>query len=289
MFSKAPTIRKRLQSTSKETFMYFPTSPLVTVLLTQSHILVSHLQRPGARRRCLLCLCITALSKTLLPSCNYCCGFLLPSMLLLNNFPTCSIGDSAMCPNHRFDMVYEGGKKHLTFEHLYSHFGYPVWLFFVHPYSLSHHHLAKAAFSQGFPQHQSGWVKGWGRKTNLRRLWQTGNFPIPCVMWCLYLIGVPVICVPVSGQLPAWVLGQLVLRHPRQHRRAAGREAGGPHQHHPGVERRARVHWHLEYRSLLLLSHSGARKGTTDRNMSSVDRKYMYNLLNPQNVTEISL
>lgn len=244
MFSKAPTIRKRLQSTSKETFMYFPTSPLVTVLLTQSHILVSHLQRPGARRRCLLCLCITALSKTLLPSCNYCCGFLLPSMLLLNNFPTCSIGDSAMCPNHRFDMVYEGGKKHLTFEHLYSHFGYPVWLFFVHPYSLSHHHLAKAAFSQGLPKHQSKWVTGIGKnnKCEMIETVRQCSHSKECDVMSVFNRCVPVICVPVPGQLPAWVLGQLVLRHPRQHRRAAGREAGGPHQHHPGVEGGARVH-----------------------------------------------
>jgi hypothetical protein len=51
-------------------------------------------------------------------------------------------------------------KKRLTFEHLHGHFGDPVWLLFVHPYSLSHHHLAKAAFSQGFSQHQSEWVKG---------------------------------------------------------------------------------------------------------------------------------
>lgn len=50
---------------------------------------------------------------------------------------------------------------------------------------------------------------------------------------------------PVPGQLPAGVLGQLVLGHPRQHRRPAGGEARRPHQHYPRMEGGAGVHRHL--------------------------------------------
>lgn len=51
---------------------------------------------------------------------------------------------------------------------------------------------------------------------------------------------------PVPGQLPAWVLGELVLGDAGQHGGAAGGEARGPHQHHARVHRRAGVGRHLQ-------------------------------------------
>lgn len=45
-------------------------------------------------------------------------------------------------------------QKTLTFEHLDSHFGDTAGFVFIHPHSLGHHHLPKAALSKRLPKNQ---------------------------------------------------------------------------------------------------------------------------------------
>lgn len=149
-----------------------------------------------------------------------------------------------MCPNHRFDMVYEGKKNDLHLSiftaTLVILFGFSLSIPTASPITT----WPKQPSPKGFPSTSLSGSKGEEETNKFERIVTDRQFSHSKVCYVMSVFDrcVPVIWVPVSGQLPAWILGQLVLRHPRQHRRAAGREAGGAHQHHPGVEGGARVH-----------------------------------------------
>lgn len=141
-------------------------------------------------------------------------------------------------------MKTEKGK--LTFQHFDGHLGDSVRLLFVEAERFAHHHLTEAAFAQRLPQNQSVELK------HIRRPLNTHAAPTSFKKGKKTSAG-SLGHVPVPGQLPAGVLGQLVLRHPRQHRRAAGGEAGRADQHHSGVDGGAGVHGHLRSNTLTLL------------------------------------
>lgn len=110
----------------------------------------------------------------------------------------------------------------LTFQHFDGHLGDPVRLLLVQAERLAHHHLTEAAFAQRLSQNQSAQIKSHQTVSAFRL---SRMFSLPRVAG-----GFPAL--PVPRELPAGVLGQLVLRHPRQHRRTAGGEAEGADQHH---------------------------------------------------------
>lgn len=124
-----------------------------------------------------------------------------------------------------------------TFQHLDGHLADPVGLLLVQAHGLAHHHLAEAAFAQRLPQNQPA-----GAKT---------AEPSQAGLRSPALLGGT--SLPVPRKLPARVLGQLVLRHPRKHGRAAGGQAGRAHQHGSRVDGRARVHGHLRSETRTLL------------------------------------